>query len=511
MANNGIGTKTLAESYNKLIHTGSDDGITADLSQLCVSAGGDVYPSALWLGSNGASQTAIIKAHSDTQRFFSLESHGTANLETSIIIEGISQSGVARGLLRLKQILEVKEGTAGLSKEGTAYDGGMIVFGGLGASARHAIYTQNSKTVFDDGRDTYGNNVGNFKFNGLLEVGDIQINPAVPSISNSDFNGGNLDISQSYELSAAIGNQAEITAVDSLHISAANNSSGDGVFIGQAPGVFSPLVQVKTMDDTEALILIDAKSTPGSTANASISLGTQVFTTGEPSEGTQLITIGANDGTSAAASSPNFCANTNVQETRLKSPKTYFETGHFYMKIKDASHSHQVFPTFYGANVDSGEAVISTQTSGSGTPTSPSKLFNDDRNLLLFSENGANYEIPKYDISKGRVDFYKGQAASPSNVVDDGDAKIYARDSKFVINTQTASNPAWYYLDMVEANTTIQEAQPAAMTSSNAAGSPTQGEYDALRADVVALRSTVEDLMTELKTFRLWKEAGGDI
>ena len=64
---------------------------------------------------------------------------------------------------------------------------------------------------------------------------------------------------------------------------------------------------------------------------------------------------------------------------------------------------------------------------------------------------------------------------------------------------------------MVEANTTIQEAQPAAMTSSNAAGSPTQGEYDALRADVVALRSTVEDLMTELKTFRLWKEAGGDI
>ena len=514
MANNGIGTKTLAESYDKLIHTGSDDGITADLSQLCVSAGGDVYPSALWLGSNGSSQTAIVKAHSDTQRFFTLEGNGTANLETTIILEGISQSGVARGLLRLKQILEVQEGTPALSKEGTAYDGGMIIFGGQGVTARHSIYTQSSKTIFDDGRDVFGNSQGNWKFNGLLEVGDIQINPATPEISGASYNGPSLNISESYALAGASGELSKMTATDSLSISAANNAAGSGLFIGEAPGVLSPLVQVKTTDDVESLIKIDAKSAVGSTGNASISLGTQVYTSGAASEGTQLITLGANDGTSASASSSNFCANGEVQETKFMSPKTYFETGHFYMKIKDASDSHQVFPTFYGADVDSGEVVISTQTSGSGTPQTPSKLFNDDRNLLLFSENGANYEIPKYDITKGRVDFYKGQAASPSNVVDDGDAKIYARDNKLVINTQTSSTPAWYYLDMVEANTTIQEAAPAAVTSAQSSsgdGNITEAEYNALQTDVANLRDTLDGLIDELKDFRLWKEAGGDI
>jgi outer membrane murein-binding lipoprotein Lpp len=45
----------------------------------------------------------------------------------------------------------------------------------------------------------------------------------------------------------------------------------------------------------------------------------------------------------------------------------------------------------------------------------------------------------------------------------------------------------------------------------NSGGSISEAEYNDLRADVVALRSTVAALMTELKTFRLWKEAGGDI
>lgn len=45
-------------------------------------------------------------------------------------------------------------------------------------------------------------------------------------------------------------------------------------------------------------------------------------------------------------------------------------------------------------------------------------------------------------------------------------------------------------------------AAPAAMTSAAATGgdAPTEAEYNALRADVVALRTTVANILTELKT-----------
>lgn len=42
-------------------------------------------------------------------------------------------------------------------------------------------------------------------------------------------------------------------------------------------------------------------------------------------------------------------------------------------------------------------------------------------------------------------------------------------------------------------------AAPAALTSAVAAAAPTKGEYDALRADVVALRTTVANLLVALK------------
>lgn len=47
-------------------------------------------------------------------------------------------------------------------------------------------------------------------------------------------------------------------------------------------------------------------------------------------------------------------------------------------------------------------------------------------------------------------------------------------------------------------------ADPSAITSVVAAGAnPTKAEYDALRADVIALRSTVASLITTLRTANL--------
>lgn len=47
-------------------------------------------------------------------------------------------------------------------------------------------------------------------------------------------------------------------------------------------------------------------------------------------------------------------------------------------------------------------------------------------------------------------------------------------------------------------------ADPAAIASVVAAGAnPTKAEYDALRADVIALRSTVASLITTLRTANL--------
>lgn len=47
-------------------------------------------------------------------------------------------------------------------------------------------------------------------------------------------------------------------------------------------------------------------------------------------------------------------------------------------------------------------------------------------------------------------------------------------------------------------------ANPAAITSVVAAGaSPTKAEYDALRADVIALRTTVQALLTALRDANL--------
>lgn len=42
-------------------------------------------------------------------------------------------------------------------------------------------------------------------------------------------------------------------------------------------------------------------------------------------------------------------------------------------------------------------------------------------------------------------------------------------------------------------------AAPAALTSAVAVAAPTKAEYDALRADVVALRTTVANLLTAIQ------------
>lgn len=56
-----------------------------------------------------------------------------------------------------------------------------------------------------------------------------------------------------------------------------------------------------------------------------------------------------------------------------------------------------------------------------------------------------------------------------------------------------------YQQSGTEASRASDVADPVALTSAVAVAAPTKAEYDALRADVVALRGTVAALVTSLR------------
>ena len=510
MANSGIGQKTLAESYKQVLHLGNTDGLLGTLSQLCTSEGAQVNPSALWLGQDITSaQNVLIKAQQVTGKFFSIEKQGTVGGEGLTALDCVTSN--TKVTLNLYHNLEVFEGSSGDVSDAN-YDGGSIKLG----DGKHSIYFASGDTYFDNGSEVYGNAAGTFIFPDSLRVGDmIFTGGTTNSISGATLSTDVIGSTQSFHLQGAVSQPCKIHALDTLEL-----GGSEGTIIGNRSQGVSPSITAQVTDDTSPMIKIDALATEGSQVSSSVLIGTDTAVlAGQMSNGTSLIQVGQNDDTDSSADSINFTEG-GIQTLLLKAPKTMFDSGCFYMDIKPNTQTAAVYPTFLGAGLSAGEGVISMLTSASGNPFSPSKLSDEDRTILLVSDgnNSTHYEVDKYEVGTGRVSYYHNQTSSPTDIEANGDAKLYAKDNKFVINTKDASDKGWFYLDLNlgggsgVADNTIQEAQPTAMSSvDNSGGSISETEYNDLRADVVALRSTVAALMTELKTFRLWKEAGGDI
>tara|TARA_Y100001963_G_scaffold160235_1_gene269358 strand:+ start:33498 stop:35054 length:1557 start_codon:yes stop_codon:yes gene_type:complete len=510
----GIGEKTLATTYQKLLHTGGNNGVE-ECNPILTSAGSNKHISALWLGLlNGSEQRVAAKAAASTQTFFSLEDTGTDLAEGDVIFKagggGLNTSG--RGMVTLKKEFHITGTQSSSTPSYDVYDGGLILF--KGSAVNHSIYNYDNKTIFDNGIDMHGAPSGTFRFADDLEVGSISLDGTNNQITLGSLNTGDINTTDNFTLNSGAGQVAFIEAVEDLTIAA----SGDtlGIVLGTSGGKKTQSISIEAKDSTASIVKINSESQAGVGGNPVIEIGVD-NTASSDYYGTQLVQIGDY----SATLSENTHNNTSIGELALKSPKTKFWTGALWFDAKayDAT-GVTTFPSFYCGAPSTGEGVLSVslQDGTDSTHTVQSKLDNSLRDLLLYTDGqSTTYEVHKSDISKGRLDYFHPRTDSVSMPGIAGSAYTYVKEEKFNVLANEGTVGA-FYLDLNAGSgygtalNTIQEAAPAAVTSvqtSSGTGAHTDAEYNALQDDIVNLRATLDGLIDELKEFRLWKENSG--